>query len=50
MLGNTIWALLQHPDQLAALRADWSLLPNALEENPALGGARANGHSAMMSR
>ena len=32
MLGNTIWALLQHPAQLAALRADWSLLPNALEE------------------
>ena len=33
MLGNTIWALLQHPDQLAALRADASLLPNALEES-----------------
>ena len=33
MLGNTIWALLQHPAQLAALRADASLLPNALEES-----------------
>ena len=32
MLGNTIWALLQHPAQLAALRADASLLSNALEE------------------
>ena len=33
MLGNTIWALLQHPEQLAALRADAALLPNALEES-----------------
>ena len=32
MLGNALWALLQHPRQLAVLRADWSLLPNALEE------------------
>ena len=33
MLGNTIGALLQHPEQLAALRADAALLPNALEES-----------------
>ena len=33
MLGNTIWALLQHPAQLAALRADAPLLPNVLEES-----------------
>ncbi|MCY4106165.1 MAG: cytochrome P450 [Chloroflexi bacterium] len=33
MLGNTIWAFLQHPQPLAELRADGSLLPNALEES-----------------
>lgn len=32
MLSSGLWALLQHPDQLAALRADGSLLPGAVEE------------------
>jgi cytochrome P450 len=32
LLSNAILALLQHPDQLAELRADRSLLPGAVEE------------------
>lgn len=32
LIGNGVVALLQHPDQLAALRAGPSLLPNAIEE------------------
>ena len=32
MLSSGLLALLQHPDQLAALRADRSLLPGAVEE------------------
>jgi cytochrome P450 len=32
LLGNGIFAMLTHPGQLAALRADRSLLPNAIEE------------------
>ncbi|GAO08101.1 cytochrome P450 family protein [Streptomyces lydicamycinicus] len=32
LLANGVRALLQHPDQLAALRADFSLLDNAVEE------------------
>ncbi len=32
MLSSGVLALLQHPDQLAALRADGSLLPSAVEE------------------
>ena len=32
MLSSGLWALLQHPDQLAELRADLSLLPGAVEE------------------
>jgi cytochrome P450 len=31
-LSNNVFALLTNPDQLAALRADLSLLPNAVEE------------------
>ncbi|MBV9041174.1 MAG: cytochrome P450 [Acidimicrobiia bacterium] len=30
--GNLLYALLTHPDQLAALRADRSLMPQAIEE------------------
>ncbi|MEU3962169.1 cytochrome P450 [Streptomyces buecherae] len=30
--GNSWWALFQHPEQLAALRADPALLPTAIEE------------------
>ena len=29
---NTTWMLLEHPDQLAAVRADPALAPNAIEE------------------
>ncbi len=32
MMVGGIWALLQHPDQLAELRADPSLIPGAVEE------------------
>ncbi|MFN2544005.1 MAG: cytochrome P450 [Actinomycetota bacterium] len=32
LLGNLLFGLLTDPDQLAALRADRSLLPNAIEE------------------
>ncbi len=32
LLGNTMLALLSHPDQLAAVQADHSLIPNVVEE------------------
>jgi len=32
MLSSGLWALLQHPDQLAELRADPTLVPGAVEE------------------
>ncbi|TDC09011.1 cytochrome P450 [Streptomyces sp. 8K308] len=32
LISNGVLALLRHPEQLAALRADWSLLDNAVEE------------------
>lgn len=32
LLSSGVLALLRHPGQLAALRADWSLLDNAVEE------------------
>nr|UOL51484.1 cytochrome P450 [Streptomyces sp.] len=32
LIGNGMFALLRHPDQFAALRADRSLLPGAIEE------------------
>jgi cytochrome P450 len=32
LIGNGMLALLEHPEQLAALRADLSLLPGAIEE------------------
>ena len=32
LIANTLWALSQHPDQLAEVRADLSLLPKAIEE------------------
>jgi cytochrome P450 len=32
MLDNTLWALLNHPDQYAAVRANPPLLPQAIEE------------------
>ncbi|MFI5734760.1 cytochrome P450 [Kribbella sp. NPDC051587] len=33
MITNALWHLLTHPDQLALVRADPALLPNALEES-----------------
>jgi cytochrome P450 len=33
LLAGTIWALANHPDQLAKLVADRSLIPNAIEES-----------------
>ena len=33
MIGNAVLALIRHPDQLAALRADWSLLDGTVEES-----------------
>ena len=33
LIGNLIYRLLQHPDQLQLLMNDWSLLPNAVEES-----------------
>ncbi|TCC66251.1 cytochrome P450 [Kribbella pittospori] len=33
MITNALWHLLTHPDQLALVRADPSLLPNAMEES-----------------
>ncbi|MDT0322095.1 cytochrome P450 family protein [Streptomyces millisiae] len=32
LISNGVLALLRHPEQLAALRADWSLLDNTVEE------------------
>ncbi|CAL9331904.1 cytochrome P450 [Streptomyces sp. Tu 3180] len=32
LIGNGVYALLRHPDQLAALRADRSLMPGAVDE------------------
>ena len=32
VVGNGMWALLTHPDQLAAVRADDQLVPSAVEE------------------
>jgi cytochrome P450 len=32
LLGNSIWALLQHPDQLQLLRSDPTLIKTAIEE------------------
>jgi cytochrome P450 len=32
LIANTLWALLNHPDQLAQVRADSGLLVNAIEE------------------
>jgi len=32
LIGNTVWRLLQHPDQLAAVTRDPALVPGAVEE------------------
>ncbi len=33
LIGNLLYRLLQHPDQLDMLKNDWALLPNAVEES-----------------
>jgi cytochrome P450 len=33
LIGNLVWRLLQHPDQMALVRNDRSLVPNAVEES-----------------
>ena len=33
LIGNLIYRLLEHPEQLQMLISDWSLLPNAVEES-----------------
>lgn len=33
LIGNLIYRLLQHPDQLQLLKHNWDLLPNAVEES-----------------
>ncbi len=33
LIGNLIYRLLEHPDQLDMLKNDWDLLPNAVEES-----------------
>jgi cytochrome P450 len=33
LIANTLWALLVHPGLLAAVRADFGLLPNVIEES-----------------
>ena len=33
LIGNMVWRLLQHPDQLELVRADRSLIPNCVEES-----------------
>jgi cytochrome P450 len=49
LIGNLVWRLLHHPDQLAAVRSDPALLPGAVEEAlrydpPALGFIRTARH------
>ena len=43
-LGNLLFGLLSDPDQLDAIRADRSLLPQAIEEARAVGAAAADHH------
>ena len=33
LIGNLLYRLLEHPDQLQMLKDDWDLLPNAVEES-----------------
>ncbi len=33
LIGNMVWRLLQHPDQMELVRNDRSLIPNAVEES-----------------
>ncbi len=33
LIGNMVWRLLQHPDQMELVRADRSLIPNCVEES-----------------
>jgi cytochrome P450 len=33
LIGNMIWRLLQHPDQMELVRSDRSLIPNCVEES-----------------
>ena len=33
LIGNLIYRLLEHPDQLELLKSDWDLLPGAVEES-----------------